>query len=136
MVRKRRRSRGRTEDEVLVETDEQETAIEGEEADEKPAVSAPKKEAVAQKTAVKAPPPKPVARKGPVLGRTFINFLKDVKAEMKKVSWPDKERTTQSTLVVIFTLLLLAAIMALYTVLFTKIAEFFFGAGTGLKFKM
>jgi len=136
MARKRRRSRGRTEDEVLIETEEQETASEGEDEDEKPTVSAPKKEPVAQKTAIKAPPQKPAAKKAPGVGQTFMNFLKDVKAEIKKVSWPDKEKTWQSTMVVMFTLVVLSLIMALYTVFFTKIAEFFFGAGTGLKFRM
>ena len=31
----------------------------------------------------------------------FINFLKDVKIELSKVSWPTKDQTIQYTLVVI-----------------------------------
>jgi preprotein translocase subunit SecE len=33
--------------------------------------------------------------------KRFVNFLKDVKAELKKVTWPSKNEVTSTTIVVI-----------------------------------
>ena len=33
--------------------------------------------------------------------KRFVNFLKDVKAEIKKVTWPSKTEVTNTTIVVI-----------------------------------
>mgnify|MGYP000974023281 CR=1 FL=1 len=40
-------------------------------------------------------------------------FINDVSKEMKKVSWPDKEKLRQSTIVVIVATLLITGIVAI-----------------------
>lgn len=80
----------------------------------------------AKKTKTSQLPPKVVPKKGPSTTHKMGSFFKDVKAELKKVSWPDQEKTTQSTLVVIFTLLMLSGCMTLFTVGFTKVFAYFF----------
>ena len=89
--------------------------------------SASKTQAAAKKPTAVQSQPKPSAKKGPSTGQKMGSFFKDVKAEMKKVSWPDQERTVQSTMVVIFTLFALSAAMTAFTIFFTRIAGYFFG---------
>ena len=123
MARKRRR--------VKAKKDEQKPTTGGyafaekdvEQTSEKPAV---KPKAEDKKTEAKAAPPKATAKKSSSSGQRMGSFLRDVRAEVKKVNWPDQERTTQSTGVVIFTLLVLAGFMTLFTMLFTKIAGYLF----------
>ena len=43
----------------------------------------------------------------------IFTFLKESKAELKKVSWPSKEEVLTSTRVVIISILIIAAIIAL-----------------------
>jgi len=131
MARKRRRARSKKDDDILTVVEKQETSEETEVSDEKPQESATKKEATITKTAPKAAPTKPVAKKGPTSGQRMGSFLRDVRAEMKKVTWPDRERTTQSTGVVIFTLLVLSGLMAFFTFLCTEFAQYFFGSARG-----
>ena len=88
----------------------------------------------AQSTAKPKDEPKPKAKaqpaktasKNPSAGKRMGSFLKDVRAEMKKVAWPDKERTAQSTGIVIFTLFALALCMAFFTMIFTRVATILF----------
>jgi preprotein translocase subunit SecE len=123
MARKRRR--------VKAKKDEQKSTTGGyafaekevEQTSGKPAV---KPKAEDKKPEAKAAPPKATAKRAPSSGQKMGSFLKDVRAEVKKVNWPDQERTTQSTGVVIFTLLVLAGFMTLFTMLFTKIAGYLF----------
>jgi preprotein translocase subunit SecE len=46
-------------------------------------------------------------------------FLEEVKAEMKKVSWPTREEVKASTQVVLFLLVVLAAIVFIYDRIFS-----------------
>jgi preprotein translocase SecE subunit len=131
MARKRRRARSRKEEETLAIVEKQESSEEPEETDEQPQATATKKEVVVSKATAKAAPAKPMVRKGPTTGQRMGSFLKDVRAEMKKVSWPDRERTTQSTSVVIFTLVVLSGLMALFTLICTEFAQYFFGSARG-----
>lgn len=55
------------------------------------------------------------------------DFLKDVRAEIAKVSWPTREELRDSTLVVIVTVLIVAA--------FVGIVDRFLGLGMGLLFR-
>jgi len=43
----------------------------------------------------------------------IFTFLKESKAELKKVNWPSKEEVLTSTRVVIISILIIAAIIAL-----------------------
>jgi preprotein translocase subunit SecE len=119
MVRKKRRARARKDSDTPLEAEELE--IEEASVVEK-TVSKPKEES---KPKPKAQPAKSASRTS-TAGKQMGSFLKDVRAEMKKVAWPDKERTIQSTGVVLFTLFTLAACMALFTMIFTRIAEYLF----------
>ena len=119
MVRSKRRARARKDIKTPLEAEELE--IEEAPVVEKTA-SKPKEES---KPKPKALPAKPVSKTG-MAGKQMGSFLKDVRAEMKKVNWPDRERTTQSTGVVLFTLFTLAACMAFFTMIFTRIAEYLF----------
>jgi preprotein translocase subunit SecE len=120
MVRSKRRARARKDIETPLNAEMQTT----EEAPvvEK-AIAKPKEEPKAKPKA--QPAAKPASKTG-VAGKQMGSFLKDVRAEMKKVNWPDRERTVQSTGVVLFTLFALAACMAIFTMIFTRIAEYLF----------
>ena len=124
MARKRRRSKAKKDTTAVPESQTesvstQEVVVQKE--------TKPVKQPVA---AVKAAPAKTTTKKGPSAGSRMKAFFKDVRAEMKKVSWPDRERTTNSTVVVIFTLVFLAILMAAFTALCTKIAEYFFSTSS------
>lgn len=119
MVRKKGRARARKD--VMTPQEAEKLAVEEAPVLEK-IVSKPKEEA---RPKPKAQPAKPVS-KSSMAGKQMGSFLKDVRAEMKKVNWPDRERTTQSTGVVLFTLFALAACMAFFTMIFTRIAEYLF----------
>ena len=45
--------------------------------------------------------------------KKIINFLKESRAELKKVNWPSKEEVLTSTRVVIISILIIAAVIAL-----------------------
>jgi preprotein translocase subunit SecE len=44
--------------------------------------------------------------------RKIINFLKESRAELKKVNWPSREEVFTSTRVVIISILVIAAVIA------------------------
>jgi len=48
----------------------------------------------------------------------LITFLKDVKIELSRVSWPTKKQTVQYTLVVIIMSLLIAAFLGIWDSIF------------------
>ena len=45
--------------------------------------------------------------------KKIINFLKESRAELKKVNWPSKEEVLTSTRVVIISILVIAGVIAL-----------------------
>ena len=45
--------------------------------------------------------------------RKIWNFLKESRAELKKVNWPSREEVLTSTRVVIISILIIAAVVAL-----------------------
>jgi preprotein translocase subunit SecE len=53
-----------------------------------------------------------VKQKELVLKKIF-NFLKESRAELKKVNWPSREEVLTSTRVVIISILIIAAVIAL-----------------------
>ena len=124
MARKRKRARDKS-------TDKEQYAFEQEavkkSVDAEPEQKTVKTQTEEKKPAVKTAPPKATAKKPPGAGSRMGSFLKEVRAEMKKVNWPDQERTVQSTLTVIGTLVALSIVMSLFTMLFTKIAGYFWG---------
>ncbi len=49
-----------------------------------------------------------------------INFLKEVKVELKKVSWPDKNELLGSTTVVVISVTILALFIGICDFIFSK----------------
>jgi preprotein translocase SecE subunit len=91
-----------------------------EEVKPKKAVKAPEVEKKIEK-AVRKPPPK-----GPGVYASFRKFLKDVQAEAKKVVWPDSEQLKNSTVVVVATILALAAFMGFFSNIFFRVSDLVF----------
>jgi preprotein translocase subunit SecE len=58
--------------------------------------------------------------------RKLWNFLVEVKAELKKVTWPTWTEVFSSTVVVIFTTLLFAAIIGIWDWVMMHIMDFYF----------
>jgi len=66
----------------------------------------------------------PARRKGPKKERVSVSqFLTEVKAEMKRVTWPTREEVISYTLVVIITVLLVGGIVALADYVFTYLVK-------------
>ncbi len=57
-----------------------------------------------------------------ILDKTFT-FLKEVRAEMKKVNWPDKEETLQYTILVIVVTTSVAAFLGAIDFLFSTLLQ-------------
>lgn len=51
----------------------------------------------------------------------IVEFLRDVKIELARVSWPTKKETTQYTVTVIVMSLVVAGFLALWDLIFVKI---------------
>ena len=58
----------------------------------------------------------PVEVSRPGLGTRMVTFYHDVIAEMKKVTWPDRQQLQQATIQIIIFVLLLGAVIALVDV--------------------
>jgi preprotein translocase subunit SecE len=120
MARKRRRARAKK-DELDQELFDQDTELETTEK-----ISTEVKPLKTAEAPPKAAPVKTTTKRENATTKKLSAFFKDVRAEMRKVSWPDWQKTKNSTLVVIFTLVLLSLCMSAFTIIFTWIADFFF----------
>lgn len=58
-----------------------------------------------------------------------ISFLKEVKAEMKKVSWPQRKDVTGTTIVTIIATLLLALYLYFADIIFTYLVKYIYSLG-------
>ena len=54
-------------------------------------------------------------------------FLKEVRVELKKVDWPSRKELTSYTLVVLFTVIIMAGFVAGFDLLFSKAVLKLFG---------
>ena len=54
-----------------------------------------------------------------------ITFLKEVRLEMKKVNWPDKQEVIRYTLIILGISLIVAAFLGGLDILFTSLLEKF-----------
>jgi len=61
------------------------------------------------------------ARRFPRVVETAVQFLKDVRAEMKRVAWPDRQTVIASSLVVIFVLVVTALYLGGWDLLLAEI---------------
>lgn len=64
---------------------------------------------------------KPQKKGGPV------KFAKDVRGELRKVSWPDRPQLQQSTAIVIIVVIVLMVYVAAWDFVFRNVANFIFG---------
>ena len=60
------------------------------------------------------------------LWSTAVQFLTDVRAEMSRVAWPDRQTVIASTIVVLFVLIITSAYLAGVDLIFAKLFAFVF----------
>jgi preprotein translocase subunit SecE len=53
----------------------------------------------------------------------LFNYIKDVKGEMKHVSWPSKKQTTTYTILVIVISVILAYFLGLFDYIFSSVIK-------------
>ena len=79
-----------------------------------PSPAAPQPAAVKEARRKPAAPPKPaVAREKTGYVHQALQFLREVKIELKKVTWPSRKQTMGSTVVVIILVLLISIFLGL-----------------------
>src|SRR5206468_9444760 len=61
------------------------------------------------------------ARRLPRLWATVVQFLSDVRAEMNRVAWPDRQTVIASTVVVVFVLFVTALYLSGWDYLFAEL---------------
>jgi len=57
------------------------------------------------------------------MANKFTNFFKDIKLEMVKVSWPNKDELIGSTIIVLVSLAILSAFIGVCDVVLSKIVN-------------
>jgi preprotein translocase subunit SecE len=55
-----------------------------------------------------------------------VDFVRGVRGELRRVSWPDRDQLQQSTIVVLIIVLVLAAYVALWDFVFQSLARLVF----------
>jgi preprotein translocase subunit SecE len=56
----------------------------------------------------------------------LTDFMKEVQIEAKKINWPSRDEAWRSTMVVVVTIVFLAAFMGLFSSVFSKLADYAF----------
>jgi preprotein translocase subunit SecE len=75
----------------------------------------------------------PLQEKGPVAKATakkenvVIKYLKETRAELKKVNWPSRQEATNLTLIVIAVTTFMALLLSLLDYIFAKLFELVLG---------
>jgi preprotein translocase subunit SecE len=62
-------------------------------------------------------------------GRTFINFAKESRTEIRKVVWPTRQETMQTTLVVIIATIIMGLLLWGLDAILLRVVSFFTGLG-------
>jgi len=55
------------------------------------------------------------------LFQKLINFIKEARAELRKVTWPNRKQLISSTIVVIITVALVAVFLGIIDLIFSRI---------------
>jgi preprotein translocase subunit SecE len=55
--------------------------------------------------------------------KRFISFLKDVRAELKKVTWPSRKETVNTTIVVIVSVFFFGFYLFFMDVIFSRVVD-------------
>ena len=75
----------------------------------------------------------PLQEKGPVAKATakkenvVIKYLKETRAELKKVNWPSRQEATNLTLIIIIVTTFMALLLGLIDYIFAKLFELILG---------
>lgn len=64
-------------------------------------------------------------------GKEFFSYLREVDVERRKVVWPTRQETFQTTLVVVILTIIVAIILALFDLVFGGIVRWLIGLGGG-----
>lgn len=62
-------------------------------------------------------------------GKTFINFAKEARTEVRKVVWPTRQETMQTTLVVIIATLIMGVLLWGLDAVLLRVVSFLTGLG-------
>ncbi|MGD8564451.1 MAG: preprotein translocase subunit SecE [Desulfarculaceae bacterium] len=81
-----------------------------------------------RKKPVKAVQAKPVVKAAPAKGparwwEASVQFLREVKTELKKVTWPSRKQTISSTGVVLILVFIVAAFLGLVDMILSKLVD-------------
>jgi preprotein translocase subunit SecE len=66
----------------------------------------------------------PSATNTPGLWARFKRFLREVKFELKKTSWPSRDELTKSTVVVVATIVVVALLLSVYDTMAYQLMKF------------
>ena len=75
----------------------------------------------------------PLQEKGPVAKATakkenvIVKYLKETRAELKKVNWPSRQEATNLTLIIIVVTAFMALLLGLLDYIFAKLFELILG---------
>jgi preprotein translocase subunit SecE len=87
-----------------------------------------KKVAKSKRTAVPVKAAKEAPKKGPgKWWETAAQFLREVKTELKKVTWPSRKQTVSSTGVVVVLVLVVASFLALVDAILSRLVRYVIG---------
>lgn len=64
-----------------------------------------------------------------VLGRQAIGFFRESHVEMRKVVWPTRKETTQTTLIVVATAILVAIMLWIFDIILRGLVSYLTGQG-------
>lgn len=62
-------------------------------------------------------------------GKTFVAFAKDSRTEVRKVVWPTRQETTQTTMIVMVATLIVGLILWGLDAILLRVVSFFTGVG-------
>jgi preprotein translocase subunit SecE len=71
---------------------------------------------------VRIPPGLPLAPEGDMIGKLKV-FLREAKAELLKVTWPDRKATSASTVVVLVVVVIVAFYLGLVDLLLNQLRD-------------
>ncbi len=60
--------------------------------------------------------------------KKLLNFIKDAKAELKKVEWPQKDDVVNSTIVVLISIVVISIGLGIMDAVMSSLLKFFMGA--------
>lgn len=71
-------------------------------------------------------PKKPATRRANIF-RSIANYLSDVKSELKKVTWPNRQEVITSTIVVVVVVIAFTLFIGIIDEVFIRLVKFFLG---------